>query len=225
MMNRLQAAFGRNMRRRFAPAQTLAIALAIASAIAISWARPAAAADETLPPGFKLASIEAQPPSIDLRSRFDYRQLILTATLAGGEKVDVTRMAELNQPAAGVVEISSTGMVRPKADGKGELRFSLAGQSVAIPVTVAGIGADYHVSFVRDVMPTISKIGCNAGTCHGSAQGKNGFKLSLRGYDPATDYLSLTDDLAARRFNRAAPEQSLMLLKPSGGGAARRRRC
>ncbi len=178
-------------------------------------AAPAPAAKETLPPGFKLASIEAQPATIDLQNRFDYRQLLLTATLAGGEKLDVTRMAELSQPANGVVEISSTGMARPKADGKGELRFSLAGQSVAIPVTVAGFGADYQVSFVRDVMPTISKIGCNAGTCHGSAKGKNGFKLSLRGYDPVTDYLALTDDLAARRFNRAMPEQSLMLLKPS----------
>ena len=192
---------------------TLALAIAIA---AVYSARTAAAADETLPPGFKPVAIEALPPSIDLKNRFDYRQLLLTATLAGGEKVDVTRMAELSQLAAGVVEVSPTGMVRPKADGKGELRFSLAGQTVAIPVTVAGLGADYHVSFVRDVMPTISKIGCNAGTCHGSAQGKNGFKLSLRGYDPAADYLALTDDLAARRFNRAMPEQSLMLLKPSG---------
>ena len=60
-------------------------------------------------------------------------------------------------------------------------------------------------------------MGCNAGTCHGSANGKNGFKLSLRGYDPLFDHRALTDDLAGRRFNRAAPDQSLMLLKPSGG--------
>ena len=73
-------------------------------------------------------------------------------------------------------------------------------------------------------MPTLSKMGCNAGTCHGSANGKNGFKLSLRGYDPLFDHRALTDDLAGRRFNRAAPDQSLMLLKPSGVRAARRRR-
>ena len=66
-------------------------------------------------------------------------------------------------------------------------------------------------------MPTLSRMGCNAGTCHGSQKGKNGFKLSLRGYDPVLDHRSLTDDLEGRRFNRAAPDASLMLLKPSGG--------
>ena len=78
------------------------------------------------------------------------------------------------------------------------------------------------VSFVRDVMPVLSKLGCNAGTCHGAAKGKNGFKLSLRGYDPIFDHRALTDDLEGRRFNRAAPDKSLMLLKPAGGRAARR---
>ena len=62
----------------------------------------------------------------------------------------------------------------------------------------------------------MSKLGCNAGTCHGSLNGKNGFKLSLRGYDPLYDHRALTDDIAGRRFNRAAPDQSLMLLKPAG---------
>src|SRR5262249_10240661 len=75
---------------------------------------------------------------------------------------------------------------------------------------------NYPVSFVRDVMPTLSRMGCNAGTCHGAQQGKNGFKLSLRGYDPKFDHRALTDDLEGRRFNRAAPDTSLMLLKPSG---------
>jgi hypothetical protein len=81
---------------------------------------------------------------------------------------------------------------------------------------VSGFAADYAVSFVRDVMPTLSKMGCNAGTCHGAQDGKNGFKLSLRGYDPQFDHRALTDDLAGRRFNRAAPDQSLMLLKAGG---------
>jgi hypothetical protein len=62
----------------------------------------------------------------------------------------------------------------------------------------------------------MSKLGCNAGTCHGLLNGKNGFKLSLRGYDPLFDHRALTDDIASRRINRAAPDQSLMLLKPSG---------
>ncbi len=67
--------------------------------------------------------------------------------------------------------------------------------------------------FIRDVNPVLSRLGCNQGTCHGAAAGKNGFKLSLRGYDPIFDVRALTDDLAARRVNLASPDESLMLLK------------
>jgi WD40 repeat protein len=73
-----------------------------------------------------------------------------------------------------------------------------------------------NVDFIRDVNPILSRLGCNAGTCHGSAQGKNGFKLSLRGYDSLFDVRALADDLAARRVNLASPDESLMLLKPTG---------
>src|SRR5437667_3925365 len=71
------------------------------------------------------------------------------------------------------------------------------------------------VSFRNDVIAVLSKAGCNAGTCHGNKNGKGGFKLSLRGQDPELDYLSLTRDLAARRVNPIAPEESLILLKPT----------
>ena len=79
------------------------------------------------------------------------------------------------------------------------------------------------VTFLRDVAPILNKVGCTAGACHGAAKGKNGFKLSLRGYDPRFDYESLLYDLSGRRFNRADPGRSLMLAKPSqevahGGG-------
>src|SRR3954451_869713 len=79
------------------------------------------------------------------------------------------------------------------------------------------------VTFLRDVAPIINKAGCTSGGCHGAAKGKNGFKLSLRGYDPRFDYESLLYDLSGRRFNRADPGRSLMLAKPTqeiahGGG-------
>jgi Protein of unknown function (DUF1553)/Protein of unknown function (DUF1549) len=172
------------------------------------------AGDEALPPGATISSIEAVPAAIELKNRFEYAQVLLTATTAAGDRIDATRLAKAEK-SADVVEVSPTGLIRPKADGKAEITFSLGERSVVVPVTVTGNGGDYKVSFVQDVMPTVSKLGCNAGTCHGSAQGKNGFKLSLRGYDPVFDHLALTDDLSARRFNRAMPEQSLMLLKPS----------
>jgi len=92
---------------------------------------------------------------------------------------------------------------------------SVGAQGAEVSDEVAGIDHS-GVSYIRDIVPAMSKMGCNAGTCHGSAKGKNGFKLSLRGYDPAFDHRALTDDLAGRRYNRAAPDQSLMLLKASG---------
>jgi hypothetical protein len=172
--------------------------------------------EEKLPPGTKLIRIEAHPATITLKHPFDYSQLLLTGRLDNGDQIDVTRMARIEKP-ADLVKVSAAGQVRPVADGSGELKCSVADQAVTVPVKVSGQKDKYAVSFVRDVMPTLSKVGCNAGTCHGAQQGKNGFKLSLRGYDPLFDHGSLTDDLEGRRFNRAAPDRSLMLLKPAGG--------
>ena len=105
--------------------------------------------------------------------------------------------------------------------GDGTVFVSAAGQTVILPVTVESADTP-DVRFVRDVEPLIAKLGCNAGTCHGSAKGKNGFKLSLRGYDPDFDYQALINDISGRRFNRVKPDESLMLLKPLGGSSARR---
>lgn len=78
-------------------------------------------------------------------------------------------------------------------------------------------------SFRNHVIPVLTKAGCNSGACHGAAAGKNGFKLTLRGYDPELDYVTLTRQAAGRRVNRLEPERSLVLLKPTlsiphGGG-------
>ena len=90
-------------------------------------------------------------------------------------------------------------------------------------VSAAALSAQPAVNFLRDVAPVLNKAGCTSGPCHGAAKGKNGFKLSLRGYDPQFDYEALLYDLAGRRFNRADPGRSLMLAKPTqqlahGGG-------
>jgi len=76
--------------------------------------------------------------------------------------------------------------------------------------------AEEAPSFRRDVMPVLFRAGCNAGTCHGSARGKDGFMLSLFGYDAKGDYYRLTQEMVGRRVNVAAPEESLLLLKAIG---------
>lgn len=105
-----------------------------------------------------------------------------------------------------------------------KLLYVLNLAAALIGVTTAPLFAQSaSVTFLRDVAPILNKSGCTAGACHGAAKGKNGFKLSLRGYDPRFDYESLLYDLSGRRFNRADPGKSLMLAKPSqevahGGG-------
>ncbi len=190
-----------------------AAALLTAAVLSPSDAR----AQEKLPAGSKVVKLEAQPAAVTLKGPFDYVQLLVVGQLDSGERIDVTRLAtpEMDKP-ANLVKVSPAGLMRPLADGSGALKYTIGGQSVTVPVKVSGQKEAPQVSFVRDVMPIMSKAGCNAGTCHGAAKGKNGFKLSLRGYDSEFDHQALTDELEGRRFNRAAPERSLMLLKPAG---------
>ncbi|HEY2787744.1 MAG TPA: DUF1549 domain-containing protein [Fimbriiglobus sp.] len=172
------------------------------------------AADITLPKDAKIERLSAFPPKIELAGPYAYTQLVVTAHLADGSDVDVTRTDGSRE--CDVATMSKTGLVRPARDGAGQILYRVGGVSLSIPVSVSGAKAEKPISFVSDVQPVLSKLGCTAGTCHGSAKGKNGFKLSLRGYDPVLDHRALTDDLESRRFNRVAPERSLMLLKTSG---------
>ncbi|MDQ3621408.1 MAG: DUF1549 and DUF1553 domain-containing protein, partial [Verrucomicrobiota bacterium] len=91
-----------------------------------------------------------------------------------------------------------------------------AGRTARVSVIVQLPDEPVAPSFRHDVMPVISKAGCNAGACHGYSLGKNGFKLTLRGADPEKDYLALTDEFSERRINRHNPPASLLLLKPLG---------
>ena len=167
---------------------------------------------ESLPEGAQVTALEIQPAQIKLGSPNDYAQLLVTARLQSGDTADVTRLVKfaLKSPFA---EVSARGVLRPLKNGSGKLTATLAGKTAEAPIEIAGLGQGYRADFVRDVSPVISRLGCNAGTCHGAKEGKNGFKLSLRGYDPETDLRALTDDLASRRVNLASPDDSLMLLK------------
>ncbi len=171
---------------------------------------------ETLPAGAEITALEVEPLKIAINHPTEYAQLLVTAKLKDGSTADVTRMARLKVAGAGVVKVDERGMVRPTADGQGRVQIAFMGQKAAVPVTVAGMEKPLQPDYVRDIMPVISKLGCNMGTCHGAKDGKAGFKLSLRGYDPIFDVLAFTDELASRRANPAAPAHSMMLLKASG---------
>src|SRR5438067_5453409 len=72
------------------------------------------------------------------------------------------------------------------------------------------------VDFERHLMGVFGRAGCNSGSCHGSFQGRGGFRLSLFGYDPEKDYFALTRDVLGRRLNQVDPDNSLLLLKATG---------
>jgi len=194
-------------------------ALAASEVIADDSVRATATKDdkvETLVPGLTVASIEVQPTSISVAKPTEYAQLLVTATMSDGSKADITRMAKLTFNGGDAASVNERGMVRPIKDGKGEVKVAFMGKSAVIPVSVAGMNLALKPDYVRDVMPITSKLGCNMGTCHGAKDGKAGFKLSLRGYDPIYDVLAFTDELGSRRVNVASPDHSLMLLKASG---------
>ncbi|HEX8199964.1 MAG TPA: DUF1549 and DUF1553 domain-containing protein, partial [Isosphaeraceae bacterium] len=104
----------------------------------------------------------------------------------------------------------------PVADGTTQLTVAFGGQTAVVPVTVAQATAQPPVSFRLDVMPVFMKAGCNTGSCHGAARGKDGFRLSLFGFDPDGDYQRLTREMSGRRINLAVPTDSTVLEKATG---------
>lgn len=204
-------------------AQQQRIEGAIASEIEFAESN-AVVAKEPLPAPEAVTRIVVTPEEARITFRYDTVQFVVTAYTADGRTYDVTRAARVTAD-TDVVAVSPMGLLRPRGDGTANLTFRYGEKTATARIVVEAFNVPYHVDFVRDVMPVLSRAGCNAGTCHGAAKGKAGFKLSLRGNDPVFDYRAFTDDHAGRRINLAAPEDSLMLLKatasvPHMGGQA-----
>ncbi|HUG81778.1 MAG TPA: DUF1553 domain-containing protein [Bryobacterales bacterium] len=168
------------------------------------------------------ASIRILPGDIVLSGPASSQQLIVQARLAEGQEQDLTSQAAF-RPADPKIVKAEGGVLLPLADGSTELTAEVEGVSATIKVTVREFGQPLVPSFLNDVQPVLTKAGCNSGACHGSEAGKNGFKLSLRGYDSEFDHAMLTREAAGRRVTPWDPSKSLLLLKPTltiphGGG-------
>ncbi|MDB5291619.1 MAG: hypothetical protein JWL69_2860, partial [Phycisphaerales bacterium] len=161
------------------------------------------------------APLEVFPSEINLNSAAGAQSLVARITRPDGVTQDVTAGATF-EPADPKLAKMDGNIVRPLADGATELKVTYQGQTVSVPVKVKDAALQRPISFRLDVMPVFMKAGCNVGGCHGAARGKDGFHLSLFGYDPAADYLSLTRQLTTRRINLALPEESLLLTKATG---------
>lgn len=185
-----------------------AAALHVPAHAAAAPAKPGAASA-----GSPIVALKLEPSSLSFANKRDQRKIVVTGITKAGFLVDLTPTAVL-KPQGGLVKLESDGYLTPMKVGTGAVSVSVAGKTASLPISVKSV-APSPISFVRDIQPILSKTGCNSGTCHGAAKGRNGFKLSLRGYDLDYDYHMLVDDVAARRINRADPDQSLMLLKPT----------
>ncbi len=171
-------------------------------------------ADEKVPEGLKLLKLSLNTDKVTLSGPIDYRQILVTAELSDGSTLDVTRIAEYRWE-GNAASLEPRGVIRPVAPGESKLHVQMEGHKATVEVSVLK-PEGRSIDFIHDVNPVLSRLGCNQGTCHGAAKGKNGFKLSLRGYDAIFDVRAFADDYAGRRVNAAAPDSSLMLLKALG---------
>ncbi len=162
----------------------------------------------------QVTKIILEPPALVLSEPDKGWRVLVTGVDTDGFKIDLTHEASL-EPQGNTVKLGDDGLIYPVASGETKVKVSAAGHSAELSVTVADLGASRPVNFKRDVMPILNKLSCTSGSCHGAAKGKNGFKLSLRGYDPEFDYQTLLYEISGRRVNRAAPAESLLISKPT----------
>lgn len=162
-----------------------------------------------------LAEVRVYPPSIDFSSAKDVQTLVVQGVQVDGLTRDLTALADykIENPAL----LKRTGSsLWPVADGETKLNVSFGGKSQSIPVKVAGSNVHPPLSFRLDVMPIFMKANCNTGSCHGAARGKDGFRLSLFGFDEAGDHFRITREMSGRRVDLAMPAASLLVEKSIG---------
>jgi hypothetical protein len=155
------------------------------------------------------------PERIVLISSRESQDIVVQLQSADGSTRDVSAIAQLELGSAAIARLKD-GILTAVADGKTELQVKFEGLTCTIPVEVTQPKTPAPLRFRDDVLPILTRSGCNTGKCHGSASGKDGFRLSLFGYDPAGDYFRLTREMSGRRINLAAPANCLLVNKATG---------
>ncbi|MCG8583445.1 MAG: DUF1549 and DUF1553 domain-containing protein [Pirellulales bacterium] len=163
----------------------------------------------------KIRSVDVYPKEIKLQTSRAYQAIVAVATTGDDITLDVTDQSNVQIADTKIAKLDGRKIL-PVADGQTQLVVEHAGHKVSVPITVQQATDDRPISFQLDVMPVFARTGCNTGSCHGAARGKDGFRLSLFGYDPDGDHFRLTREIGARRVNLALPEKSLLLEKSVG---------
>jgi hypothetical protein len=167
--------------------------------------RPLSAADSivVLPTQFKLTGPESSQRLLV--------EIVREGSILGQLSSGVT-FASSNEKVLKVVD----GVAVPVGNGEATITAKVGDQTATASVTVEQFDQPHSWSFRNHVESVLTKSGCNMGACHGAAAGKGGFRLSLRGYDPESDFRTLTRQARGRRIVPSDPGRSLILTKPSG---------
>ncbi|WP_254510353.1 DUF1553 domain-containing protein [Anatilimnocola floriformis] len=172
-----------------------------------------------------IKELRADRPQVVLQGAEANWQLLVEGIGADKLMRDATHGVEYLAADPHVATVSATGMITAKRDGTTTIEISAGGVKTSVAVTVSGTQEPRQLNFENDIVPILGKFACNASGCHGKAEGQNGFKLSVFGFDPPADYRALTQESRGRRVFPAAPERSLLLRKASGsaphGGGVR----
>ena len=155
------------------------------------------------------------PPIVRLDGAGDRQQLVVTDTV-NGKTTDHTGDAVYVTGAAGVAVVSADGILTPTGNGEAVITATVNGKAAKITVTVKNATITKPVTFESDIQPILTRLGCNAGACHGKARGQNGFQLSLLAYDDDFDFAAIATEARGRRIFPANPAFSLFLRKASG---------
>ena len=167
-------------------------------------------------------TIDVTPLKVTLRQPETTHQLLVTKSL-DGRNMDVTRSVKYRSEDPQIATVDVLGLIRPLRDGHTTIVAELDSESVRVEVQTVEIDRPRPVSFTQEIIPILTKSGCNVGGCHGKAEGQNGFKLSVFGFDMQADHEAITRQGRSRRVSLAIPDQSLLLNKatarvPHGGG-------
>jgi hypothetical protein len=169
------------------------------------------------------AELKILPADVTLSGPRAKQQLIVVAEIDGQATADATSQAKFISSNPAIASVSDSGLVCAAGDGEATITATHGGQTARIRIKAVRTKDDAAPSFRNQIIPLMTKIGCNSGACHGALAGKGGFKLSLRGYAPSTDHFVMTRQAGGRRIDQLEPARSLVLEKPTlalrhGGG-------
>ncbi len=158
--------------------------------------------------------LQVLPERVSISSPRDTQGLVALAIAEDGTTRDVTAevSVEVDQK---VVQFQHETLV-PIANGHAQMKVSYGSQEVQLEVEVSNQQTRDPLGFRKHILPILTKAGCNTGKCHGAASGKDGFRLSLFGYDPAGDHFRLTREIPGRRINLSDPANCLLVNKALG---------